>query len=104
MRFLGLGINNPVPDAKTIWLFRDKLTQGGMVEKLFAHLDKLLDKDGIIVHKGKLVDASIVEVSVQRNSRRENEGLKAGTIPSAEAFTDPIGASTFHRPKSLSKA
>jgi IS5 family transposase len=81
MRFLGLGINDPVPDAKTIWLFRDKLTAGGMVEKLFSYLDKQLDKDGIIVHKGKLVDASIVEVPVQRNSRDENKELKEGTIP-----------------------
>ena len=81
MRFLGLGINDPVPDAKTIWLFRDKLTAGGMVEKLFSYLDKQLDKDGIIVHKGKLVDASIVEVPVQRNSRDENKELKQGTIP-----------------------
>jgi IS5 family transposase len=81
MRFLGLGINDPVPDAKTIWLFRDKLTAGGMVEKLFSYLDKQLDKDGIIVHKGKLVDASIVEVPVQRNSRDENRELKKGTIP-----------------------
>lgn len=81
MRFLGLGINDPVPDAKTIWLFRDNLTAGGMVEKLFSYLDKQLDKDGIIVHKGKLVDASIVEVPVQRNSRDENKELKEGTIP-----------------------
>lgn len=81
MRFLGLGINNPVPDAKTIWLFRDKLTAGGMIEKLFGHLDKQLDKDGIIVHKGKLVDASIVEVPVQRNNRDENKKLKEGIIP-----------------------
>ncbi len=81
MRFLGLGINDAVPDAKTIWLFRDNLTAGGMVEKLFAHLDNLLDKDGIIVHKGKLVDASIVEVPIQRNSRDENKELKEGNIP-----------------------
>jgi IS5 family transposase len=81
MRFLGLGINDPVPDAKTIWLFRDRLTAGGMIEKLFAHLDQLLDKDGIIVHKGKLVDASIVEVPVQRNSREENKQLKEGDVP-----------------------
>jgi IS5 family transposase len=66
MRFLGLSINDPVPDAKTIWLFRDKLTTDNMIEQLFDHLDKLLDKDGIIVHKGKLVDASIVEVPIQR--------------------------------------
>ena len=81
MRFLGLGINDPVPDAKTIWLFRDKLSGHGMVEKLFSHLDKQLDKDGIIVHKGKIVDASIVEVPLQRNSRDENKDLKEGNIP-----------------------
>lgn len=81
MRFLGLGINDPVPDAKTIWLFRDKLSGQGMVEKLFGHLDKQLDKDGIIVHKGKIVDASIVEVPLQRNNRDENKDLKEGNIP-----------------------
>lgn len=81
MRFLGLGINDPVPDAKTIWLFRDTLTSGGMVEKLFAYLDKQLDRDGIIVHKGKLVDASIVEAPVQRNNRDENKQIKEGNLP-----------------------
>lgn len=81
MRFLGLGINNPVPDAKTIWLFRDRLTEGGMIEKLFNDLDKQLDKDGIIVHCGKLVDATILEVPVQRNSREENKDIKEGRVP-----------------------
>lgn len=81
MRFLGLGINDPVPDAKTIWLFRDTLTQLKLVDTLFKRLDTQLDKDGVIVHKGKLVDASIVEVPKQRNSREENKELKAGNIP-----------------------
>ncbi|MEJ7609799.1 MAG: IS5 family transposase [Ferruginibacter sp.] len=81
MRFLGLGINNAVPDAKTIWLFRDKLSKGNMIEKLFGYLDKQLDTDGIIVHKGKLVDATIVEVPIQRNTRDENKELGEGTIP-----------------------
>ena len=81
MRFLSLGINNPVPDSKTIWLFRDTLTKLKLIEKLFSYLDKQLDKDGIIVHKGKIVDASIVEVPIQRNSREENKELKEGNIP-----------------------
>jgi IS5 family transposase len=81
MRFLGLGINNPVPDSKTIWLFRDTLTKLNLIEELFVTLDKQLDKDGIIVHKGKIIDASIVEVPKQRNNRKEIDQLKEGTIP-----------------------
>jgi transposase, IS5 family len=81
MRFLGLGINDPVPDSKTIWLFRDTLTKLKLIEQLFSYLDKQLDKDGIIVHKGKIVDASIVEVPIQRNNREENKELKEGNIP-----------------------
>src|SRR5258705_11286814 len=76
MRFLGLGINDTVPDAKTIWLFRDTLTKLNLIEQLFATLDKQLDKDGIIVHKGKIIDASIVEVPKQRNSRQDIDQLK----------------------------
>ncbi len=35
MRFLGLGLGDRVPDAKTIWLFREHLTQAPAVENLF---------------------------------------------------------------------
>ncbi len=81
MRFLGLGINDPVPDSKTIWLFRDTLTKLNLVERLFATLDKQLDKDGVIVHQGKIIDASVVEVPKQNNDRGEIDQLKKGTIP-----------------------
>ncbi|HUS52772.1 MAG TPA: transposase, partial [Thermohalobaculum sp.] len=39
MRFLGLGLEDPVPDAKTVWLYREQLAQAGMVEGLFAEFD-----------------------------------------------------------------
>lgn len=81
MRFLGLGINDPVPDSKTVWLFRDTLTKLNLIEQLFSTLDKQLDKDGIIVHKGKILDASIVEVPKQRNNPGEIDQLKEGVIP-----------------------
>ena len=35
MRFLGLGLEDRVPDAKTIWLFRDTLTKADVAQKLF---------------------------------------------------------------------
>lgn len=81
MRFLGLGINDPVPDSKTVWLFRDTLTKLNLIEQLFSTLDKQLDKDGIIVHKGKILDASIVEVPKQRNNPGEIDQLKEGVKP-----------------------
>lgn len=81
MRFLGLTLADTVPDAKTVWNFKNELAQGDMVRTLFTLLDKLLDKDGIILHKGKMIDASIVEVPRQRNSRDENKQLKEGGVP-----------------------
>lgn len=83
MRFLGLTLSDGVPDAKTIWNFKNTLTQKDMIRKLFDMLDKQLDKDGIILHEGKMVDASIVEVPRQRNTREENKEVKEGTIPKA---------------------
>jgi IS5 family transposase len=81
MRFLGLTLSDRVPDAKTVWNFRDALAQQDMIKTLFNLLDKQLDKDGVILHAGKMVDASIVEVPRQRNTREENKQLKEGEVP-----------------------
>lgn len=35
MRFLGFGLEDWVPDAKTVWLYRERLARAGMVEALF---------------------------------------------------------------------
>lgn len=88
MRFLGLSMADTIPDAKTIWKFRNELSREDMIKKLFDQLDKQLDKDGIIVHKGKLIDASIVEVPIQRNNREQNGQLKNGQLPE-DWKTDP---------------
>ena len=81
MRFLGLTISNAVPDSKTIWNFKNELAKSDMVNKLFRKLDNRLDREGVIVHRGKMADATIVETPRQRNSREENEQIKAGGVP-----------------------
>jgi IS5 family transposase len=83
MRFLGLDFAGKVPDAKTIWLFRDQLREKGLVEKLFEALNEELERRHIIVNEGQIVDASFVEAPRQRNSREENAAIKEGTIPAA---------------------
>jgi IS5 family transposase len=81
MRFLGLSLGDTVPDAKTVWLFREQLTEANMVKKLFKRFDKFLRKNGFTARKGQIVDASIVAAARQRNSRDENRQIKEGQIP-----------------------
>jgi len=80
-RFLGLHAASKVPDATTIWRFREDLAKAGVVDSLFAQFDKFLYEQGFRAQKGQIVDASIVRVPVQRNSREENEQIKAGEQP-----------------------
>jgi len=67
MRFLGLTLGGRVPDAKTIWLFRDQLTEAGLVRTVFAQFDQFLRAHGFAAQKGQIVDASIVQAPRQRN-------------------------------------
>lgn len=81
MRFLGLGIGDTVPDAKTIWFFREQLTEAKLIENLFTQFDKFLSESGFSAKKGQIIDASIVAAPKQRNSRDENKAVKQGEIP-----------------------
>jgi IS5 family transposase len=81
MRFLGLGLGDRVPDAKTIWLFREQLTKARLIKKLFRQFDQFLCNSGFAAKKGQIVDASIVSARKQRNSRDENKRIKEGEIP-----------------------
>jgi transposase, IS5 family len=81
MRFLGLSLGDTVPDAKTIWLFREQLTEAGVIEKAFQQFESYLCEQGFTARKGQIVDASIVAVPKQRNNREENKQIKQGEIP-----------------------
>jgi transposase, IS5 family len=81
MRFLGLDFEYTVPDAKTLWLFRDMLANKNAIDKLFRKFNRYLDDEGLFARQGQLIDASIVPVPVQRNTREENISIKQGEVP-----------------------
>jgi IS5 family transposase len=81
MRFLGLGLSKRVPDEKTLWSYREVLTQGRVIEKLFNGFEKYLSERGLKATCGSLVDATLVEVPRQRNSKEENAQIKVGEVP-----------------------
>ncbi len=81
MRFLGLGLSDRVPDAKTVWLYREALAQVGKVEELFQQFDGYLARQGYIARGGQILDASIVAVPRNHNTREENAAVKKGEVP-----------------------
>ena len=80
-RYLGLSLGDPVPDAKTIWLFRDTLVKAGVMEELFNCFSLQLEQRGVISNTGTIVDATFVEAPRQRNTRDENKQIKEGSVP-----------------------
>ncbi len=81
MEFLGLGIEDRIPDGKTVWLFRQHLYEQKLGEEVFLRFDDYLRERGYRVETGQIVDATLVSVPTQRNTRPENKEVKAGRIP-----------------------
>ena len=61
MRFLGLWMSDSVPDAKTIWLFRDTLTRRNVIRELFTQFERKLEKADLIARTGKIIPATFVD-------------------------------------------
>jgi IS5 family transposase len=86
MRFLGLGLADTVPDANTIWTFREALTRARItgkpaVEVLFERFDATLAAAGFLAMSGQIIDASIIAAPKQRNTDGEKRDIKEGRVP-----------------------
>jgi IS5 family transposase len=74
-------LGGEIPDRNTIWNFKEKLKLNGLMKKLFDKFDNYLETNGYAARKGHIVDASIIEVPIQRNSRKENDSIKKNENP-----------------------
>jgi IS5 family transposase len=100
LRFVGLALHEPVPDAKTVWLFREQLTRAGAIERLFARFDAVLREQGILAPRpamagrpfgdgssaprsmgGQIVDATIVQARPARLTAEEKAAVRQGDTP-----------------------
>jgi IS5 family transposase len=62
-KFLGLSLEAPAPDHTTLCRFRNRLAQAGLSAKLFAEFERQLDQRGLLLKRGTMIDASIVETA-----------------------------------------
>lgn len=80
-RFLAVNFNERIPDAKTCWAFKEKLRQHALGDVIFDEVEKQLQEQGYIPRGGQIVDASLIPVPIQRNTKKENELIKSGGCP-----------------------
>jgi len=78
MRFCGLGPGDAVPDANTLWDFREALIAADALDSLFARLDRAITEGGYLPMAGQIVDATLVAAPRQRNTEDEKARIKAG--------------------------
>lgn len=81
MRFLGLQLSGNVPDARTVWTFRESLKEHRLVEPLFERLNQALADLGVELKSGQIIDATFVPVPIQRNGREDNALIKQDAVP-----------------------
>jgi hypothetical protein len=86
MRFLGLSLADRVPDANSIWNFREALTRaqiGGVaaIEALFRRFEAQLPAAGYIAMGGQIVDATVEAAPKQRNTEGEKRELRGAAFP-----------------------
>lgn len=79
-RFVGLSLEDEVPDHTTLCRFRNRLVRERLLERLFAELDGQLEGAGVILKQGTMLDATLIETQA------------AGRRGPGEAKVDPDAA------------
>ena len=76
-----LGVINSIPDATTVAFFKERLRKAGVIEEIFEMFEGYLSSKGLEARGGQIIDATLVPVPRQQNTRDENNEIKAGRLP-----------------------
>ena len=60
-RFVGLSLEDATPDHTVLNRFRNQLVEEGLLEKLFGELDRQLENAGVILKRGTMLDATLIQ-------------------------------------------
>lgn len=80
-QFIELANARDLPDARTIWHFKNQLAEVGGAEKIFAAVQVQLTRAGYQAQGGQMIDATIVPSPKMHFDREEKESLKKDEQP-----------------------
>ena len=83
-RFCGLELMDAVPDHTTLWRFREALGKAGLAEAAFAELTRQIERRGLMVKRGTLIDASLIAAQAAPPAKPETPPSAGSTPASGE--------------------
>ena len=75
-RFVGLSLEDEVPDHTTLCRFRNRLVAVGLLKRLFAELDRQLEGAGLVLKQGTMLDATLIQAATNRPARGKEDQAK----------------------------
>ncbi len=75
--FVGIVSDAEVPDFTTVWVFKETLVEHELMDSLFESIVAQLESRQLILRKGTIVDASIIESSNRPLSKKKRAELEA---------------------------
>ena len=75
-RFVGLSLEDEVPDHTTLCRFRNRLVETRRLEKLFDELDRQLQAAGLLLKQGTMLDATLIEAAAARPPRGQEASAR----------------------------
>ena len=99
-RFCGFALDDKTPDHVTIHRFRDGLRRHGLADRVFGEVNRQIDERKLILRRGTLIDASLVEAAVKRPPKPKAEEESAAEDPEEAAPTEAADSPAPARPPS----
>lgn len=93
-RFVGLGLEEQVPDHSTISRFRTLLVERALAEPVFAEVTRQIEARGLVIRTGTLIDATVIDAAAAEPARQKGGGRSAAD-PDARWMKRPDGTARF---------
>ena len=85
-RFCGLSLSDEIVDFTTLWRLKERMVKANVDQHLFNQINEELDRKGLFVKKGTIIDASVIESSNRPLSKKKRSDLEQ--TPSSQIDTD----------------
>lgn len=76
-KFVGINFDQEIPDFTTLWYFKEALIQHKLMDRIFSSINHQLELNGLILKKGTIADATIIESDNKPLSRQKREELES---------------------------